>query len=378
MGIPLLDLQRVHQPILEELVASARRVLETGQFILGPEVAAFEAEAARYLGAAHAIGVSSGTDALRATLDVLAMRGRKGRVITTPYTFIATAEAIGQAGFEPLFVDVDVETGLLDLDLLPEETDDIVGVVPVHLFGQCLDMDRLLAWAGERGMWVVEDTAQSFGACWQGRQSGTLGTAGCFSFFPSKNLGGAGDGGLITTNDDELARYLRAARAHGVLTRKYYSDFLSGNYRLDAMQAALLRVKLPHVDAWNRARFEVAERYQALWEQSGLLRAGLVRPLARMEGSTHVYHQYVVRISRRDEVAAALSAAGIGNAVYYPAPLHVQEAFAHLGLAPEAFPGAMALAQSSLALPVFPGLTADEQERVVDCVRSLLLDRRRD
>jgi dTDP-4-amino-4,6-dideoxygalactose transaminase len=373
VAIPLLDLKRVHAPILDDLAAAARQVLETGQFILGPHVTAFEEEVAAYLGVAHAIGVSSGTDALRAVLAVLAMNRGKGKVLTTPYTFIATAEAICQAGLEPVFVDVDVNTGLLDLDLLPEDGSGIVGIVPVHLFGQCVDMDRLLAYARDRDLWVVEDTAQSFGATWRGVQSGALGTAGCFSFFPSKNLGGAGDGGLITTQDDELARYLRAARAHGVLSQKYYSDFLSGNYRLDAMQAALLRVKLPHIDAWNGARQAVADVYQALWEQSGLLRKGLVRPLGLASGSSHVFHQYVIRVACRDEVAAALTAARIGNAVYYPAPLHLQQAFAWMGHTPESFPAAMELARTSLALPVFPGLTESEQEAVVACVHEVLM-----
>lgn len=372
MRIPLLDLRRVHGPLLEQMTAAVRQVLESGQFILGPGVAAFESQAAAYLGVPHAIGVSSGTDALRAMLAVLAMTGRKGTVLTTPYTFIATAEAISQAGLEPRFVDVDVNTGLLDLSLLPEEAEDIVGVVPVHLFGQCVPMDPLLEYARRRGMWVVEDSAQSFGATWKGVQSGAIGTAGCFSFFPSKNLGGAGDGGLVTTADDELAKYMRASRGHGVLTRKYYSDFLSGNYRLDALQAALLSVKLPYIDEWNRGRLEVADRYLELWEESGLLRKGLVRPLARVEGSSHVFHQYVVRVARRDVVAQALRDAGIACAVYYPAPLHVQDAFSYMGHKPEDFPASMELARTTLALPVFPGLTLVEQREIVQCVANCL------
>lgn len=373
MRIPLLDLQRVHEPILDELTEAARQVIETGQFILGPGVAAFEEAAAEYLGVPHAIGVSSGTDALRATLSVLAMTGKKGSVLTTPYTFIATAEAIHQAGLVPRFIDVDVNTGLLDLTLLPEESDDIVGIVPVHLFGQCVPMDPLMEYANARGLWVVEDTAQSFGATWKGIQSGAIGAAGCFSFFPSKNLGGAGDGGLVTTRDGELARYVRASRAHGVLKRKYYSDFLSGNYRLDALQAAILKVKLPYIDEWNGARLAVADRYQELWEQSGLLRKGLVRPLAREEESSHVYHQYVVRVARRDAVAQALRDAGIACAVYYPAPLHLQDAFSYMGHEPQDFPASMELARTTLALPVFPGLTLAEQEEIVSCVTSCLM-----
>jgi dTDP-4-amino-4,6-dideoxygalactose transaminase len=371
--IPLLDLQRVHKPILDEMTEAAREVLATGRFILGPGVAAFEDAAASYLGVPHAIGVSSGTDALRATLSVLAMTGKKGTVLTTPYTFIATAEAIQQAGLTPRFVDVDVNTGLMDLSCLPVETEDIVGVVPVHLFGQCVPMDPLMEYARANEMWVVEDSAQSFGATWKGTQSGAIGAAGCFSFFPSKNLGGAGDGGLVTTCDDELAKYVRASRAHGVLTRKYYSDFLSGNYRLDALQAAILRVKLPYIDEWNQARLAVADRYLELWEKSGLLRKGLVRPLAREAGSSHVFHQYVVRVAQRDVVAEALRTAGIACAVYYPAPLHLQEAFSYMGHSPEDFPASMELARTTLALPVFPGLTMAEQEEVVNCVKDCLM-----
>ncbi len=373
MRIPLLDLQRVHQPILDQMTEAAREVLATGRFILGPGVASFEAAAADYLGVSHAIGVSSGTDALRATLSVLAMTGKKGTVLTMPYTFIATAEAISQAGFSPRFIDVDVNTGLLDLSCLPTETEDIVGIVPVHLFGQCVPMDPLMEYAEANNMWVVEDTAQSFGATWKGTQSGAIGAAGCFSFFPSKNLGGAGDGGLVTTNDDELARYVRASRAHGVLKRKYYSDFLSGNYRLDALQAAILSVKLPYIDEWNLARLEVADRYQELWERSGLLRKGLVRPLAREAGSSHVFHQYVVRVAQRDLVAQALRDASIACAVYYPAPLHLQDAFSYMGHAPEDFPASMELARTTLALPVFPGLTMGEQEEIVSCVNDCLM-----
>jgi dTDP-4-amino-4,6-dideoxygalactose transaminase len=261
----------------------------------------------------------------------------------------------------------------MDLSCLPVETEDIVGVVPVHLFGQCVPMDPLMEYARANEMWVVEDSAQSFGATWKGTQSGAIGAAGCFSFFPSKNLGGAGDGGLVTTCDDELAKYVRASRAHGVLTRKYYSDFLSGNYRLDALQAAILRVKLPYIDEWNQARLAVADRYLELWEKSGLLRKGLVRPLAREAGSSHVFHQYVVRVAQRDVVAEALRTAGIACAVYYPAPLHLQEAFSYMGHSPEDFPASMELARTTLALPVFPGLTMAEQEEVVNCVKDCLM-----
>lgn len=370
MKIPLLDVGRMHAGLEEELVAAARAVILDGRYIMGPEIGRFEEEMARYLGTGHAIGVSSGTDALLAALSVLFRRRGGGRVITTPFTFIATAEAIVAAGFEPLFLDIVPETGLLDLGQLPDHPQGIVGIVPVHLFGQCLPMTPLLEYARQHGMWVVEDGAQCLGAAWDGRMAGTMGEFGCFSFFPSKNLGGFGDGGLVATADPELARWVRAARVHGVLNRKYNSDFLSGNYRLDTLQAALLRVKLRHVDRWNEQRREAAARYLSLLGQAGLIAGGQIRPLSPVAGSTHVFHQFVVRAERRDELAAALSDAGIATAVYYPVPLHVQPAFASLGLPAQAFPAAMELASQALALPLFPGITALEQEEVVGRIRS--------
>ena len=376
MRIPLLDLQRVHRPILDEMVEAARGVLESCRFIMGPEVSAFEEEVAAFLGAGHAIGVSNGTDALRASLSVLGMLKGKGKVLTTPFTFVATAEAIAVAGFEPVFVDVDEETAIMDLEKLPVASEaGIVGVVPVHLFGQCVPMDALFDYAGDK-VWVVEDSAQSFGAAYKGRQSGTMGDAGCFSFFPSKNLGGAGDGGLITTNDDELARWFRASRVHGVLTKKYHTDFFSGNYRLDALQAAILRVKLRHVARWNEERTEVGTAYGRLFSEAGLTERGDIVPLSHVPDSDHVYHQYVVKARRRDDVAARLKEKGIASAVYYPVPLHIQKAFHYLGYKPEDLPVSMQLSRVALALPVFPGMTREEQETVVSVIADFYAEER--
>jgi len=348
---------------------AAVEVVVSGRYIMGPAVADFEAAAADYLGAKFAIGVSNGTDALRASLAVLAARRGPGKVATTPFTFIATAEAIKTAGLEVVFVDVDPGTGLLDLELLEEQmSPHMVGVVPVHLFGQCVPMSRLMALAASHDLWVVEDAAQSFGARVDGKMSGTIGALGCYSFFPSKNLGAAGDAGLIVTDDEELASWCRASRVHGVLTRKYYSDFLSGNYRLDALQAAILLAKLPHVDSWNRARQQVARRYEELFAAAGLLEAGEVRLFREEPESTHVYHQFVVLARRRDQLLATLREADIGCAVYYPAPLHLQKAFAYLGHRPQDFPVSMELSESALALPVFPGLTESEQGYVVETI----------
>ncbi len=362
MPVPLLDLSRIHAPLLGRMTEAAAAVLAEGKYILGPNVTAFEKEAAQWLGTPHAVGVSNGTDALSAAFRALSLTRGTGRVATTPFTFIATAETIATAGFTPVFVDVDPETGLLDLDRLAQ-VPDLVGVVPVHLFGQCVDMDRLMTISRERGWWVVEDAAQSFGARWGGKMSGTLGTAGSYSFFPSKNLGGVGDGGLVTTSDPELAALVRSARAHGSSGRKYHHDFLSGNLRLDEMQAAILRVKLPHVAAWNEERRNVAARYDRLLEQSGLLPRGQVVPLRR--NGDHVFHQYVVRAVERDRLAEHLQRNGIGHAVYYPVPLHTMKPFQYLGYRPEDLPASMLLSRQTLALPVFPGLSQDEQEEVV-------------
>jgi len=346
--------------------AAVCEVLESGRFILGPNVESFEREVSGYLGTTHAIGVSSGTDALKSVLQVLALTRGKGKVFTTPFTFIATGEAVSSAGLEPVFVDIVEDTCLMDLAQVADRADSsCVGVVPVHLFGQCVDMNSLSTIALEHGLWVVEDAAQSFGARFDGKMSGAIGDAGCFSFFPSKNLGAAGDGGLICTNDDELARWCRASRVHGVLERKYYHDFLSGNYRLDAIQAALLRVKLKHVEKWNAERRVAAERYGTLFSESGLTGKELVRPLNLVPGSTHVYHQYVVLAKARDSLAAHLRDNGIATAIYYPVPLHIQKAFARLGYRPDDLPVSMQVSTRSLALPMFPGLTAGEQEEIV-------------
>jgi dTDP-4-amino-4,6-dideoxygalactose transaminase len=362
MPVPLLDLSRIHAPLLAQMSQAAAGVIADGRYILGPNVAAFEKEAAEWLGAPHAVGVSNGTDALSAAFRALALTRGTGRVATTPFTFIATAETVATAGFTPVFVDVDCETGLIDLDLLAS-IPDLVGVVPVHLFGQCVDMDRLMALASERGWWVVEDAAQSFGARWGNRMSGTIGTAGCYSFFPSKNLGGVGDGGLVTTSDPELAALVRSARAHGSSGRKYHHDFLSGNLRLDEIQAAILRVKLPCVAAWNEERRAVAARYGRLFEERGLLASGQIRPLSC--NGDHVFHQYVVRADDRDRLAAHLQKHGVGHAVYYPVPLHTMKPFHYLGYQPDDLPVSMLLSRQTLALPVFPGLTGAEQEEVV-------------
>lgn len=365
--IPLLDISRTHAGLEPAIEAALTQVFRSGRYILGPEVTAFEEEMAAWLDVPHAVGVSSGTDALVAALQALGV-GPGDEVITTPFTFIATADAMLRLGGVPRFVDVDPETLIMDPARLEEAiTARTRGIVPVHLFGQCADMAAIAAVAARHGLWVLEDVAQATGARWNGRPAGGLAVAGCFSFFPSKNLGALGDGGLVTTRDPDLADRVRWIRTHGA-KRKYYHDIPGGNYRLDALQAAVLRVKLPHLTAWNDARAERAARYDRLIGEAGLAASGAVRPLGRQPGSTHVYHQYVVRVRDRSRAMEILAARGIGHAIYYPVPLHLQICLGELAGRVGDHPVAEAACAEVLALPIFPGLTDDEQDAVVDAL----------
>ncbi|NPA93751.1 MAG: DegT/DnrJ/EryC1/StrS family aminotransferase [Chloroflexi bacterium] len=316
--IPIYDPRPEIEALWDEIHAAIDRVLRSGRFILGPEVEAFEREVAEYLGVKYAIGVNSGTDALVIALRALGI-GPGDQVITTPFTFFATAEAISLVGAQPVFVDIDPVTFNIDPARIPAAiTPRTKAILPVHLYGHAADMDPILEIAREHGLKVLEDVAQAFGGAYKGRKLGSLGDAAAFSFFPTKNLGGFGDGGLIATNDPQVADLARMLRAHGA-RRKYYNEMLGYNSRLDALQAAVLRVKLKHVDEWNRRRREVAARYQkALGKLEGVI---LPR---EMSYAYHVYHQYTVRIlhGRREEVRRRLTEAGIGTMVYYPVPLH--------------------------------------------------------
>lgn len=321
--VPILDLATEIEFLWDDLMAAITRVLRSGQFILGPEVEAFEREVAEYLGVKHAIGLNSGTDALVIGLRALGV-GPGDEVITTPFTFFATAEAISLVGATPVFVDIDPRTFNLDPELIPAAiTPRTKAILPVHLYGRPAEMEPILAIAEEHGLKVLEDCAQAFGATYSGRKVGTLGHAGAFSFFPSKNLGAYGDGGLLVTDDDQVAEMARMLRAHGS-RRKYHNEMVGYNSRLDALQAAILRVKLPHVDRWNAQRREVARRYNQLLD--GV--PGLVLPEIT-EG--HVFHQYTVRIlgGKRDAVQQSLARAGIGTMVYYPIPLHRLPVYGH-------------------------------------------------
>ncbi len=367
--VPLLDLQAQYRPIREELLAAVVRVCDSQRFILGPEVEAFEAEIAAHIGVAHAIGVSSGTDALLAAMMAFGI-GPGDEVITTMYSFFATAGCIARLGATPKLVDVDPLTyNLSPDDVSAALTPRTKAIVPVHLYGLCAEMDPILEIARSAGVPVIEDACQAIGATDRGCPAGTMGTAACFSFFPSKNLGGFGDGGLVTTNDGGLASEIRAIRNHGE-TSRYHHQQIGGNFRLDALQAAVLRVKLPHLAGWTAMRRDNAARYHDLF---GNLFAGgpIVLPVEPPD-KLHIYNQFVVRVRDRDRVRAFLADQGIGTAIYYPVPFHAQRCFEYLGHRPGDFPVAEEAADSSLALPIYGELTAAQQESVVRAIAAAL------
>jgi dTDP-4-amino-4,6-dideoxygalactose transaminase len=359
--IPMVDLKRQYLEIKDEVVSGLLQALENSQFILGPNVAAFEQEAAAYLGTGHAIGVASGTDALHLALAAAGI-GPGDEVITSAFTFIATAEAIRYVGATPVFVDIDPHS----FNIVPELAERAItprtrAILPVHLFGQPADMPALVDICLRHGLLLIEDCAQSFGAAVGRGMTGTIGALGCFSFFPSKNLGGYGDGGLVTTNSAELADQVRMLRNHGSKVR-YHHSAIGYNSRLDELQAVILRVKLKRIDRYNAGRRRVAHRYTELLAGSG------VTPPAEDGIGTHVYHQYTIVSEQRDAIARELAAAGIASAVYYPIPLHEQEVFRsdYPGLS---LPVTESVAQRCLSLPIFPEMSDDEISQVVQAIR---------
>ncbi|HXW04742.1 MAG TPA: DegT/DnrJ/EryC1/StrS family aminotransferase [Vicinamibacterales bacterium] len=369
MVVPLLDLEAQYGPIRDELLAAVTRVCDSQRFIMGPEVDALERDLAGYIGAGHAIAVSSGTDALLVAMMALGI-GPGDEVLTSSYSFFATAGCITRLGATPRFVDIDPATSNLDASAVRSAiTARTKAIVPVHLYGLCADMDPLLEIATGSGLPIIEDACQAIGAGYKGRQAGTMGRAACFSFFPSKNLGAFGDGGLVTTDDAALAAEIRLLRNHGA-EPKYVHHRVGGNFRLDALQAAVLRVKLPYLPRWTEMRRVNAARYGRLVAEHGLSDA-VVLPV-EPDGLRHVYHQFVVRVPRRDEVRARLSAAGIGTEVYYPLPFHLQPCFASLGYAAGDFPAAEAAAASTLALPIYGELTTEQQAAVVRALAGAL------
>ena len=373
-GVPLLDLGRQYAAIREEILAAVERVCSSQHFILGAEVEALERELAAFTGAAQAVGCASGTDALWLALTAVGVHPGDS-VITTAFSFFASASAIVRAGGLPVFVDVDPHTLNLDphqleAHLRAGKSTRLRALLPVHLYGQCADMDALRQLADEFQVAIVEDAAQAIGARWRDARAGSIGALATFSFYPSKNLSAYGDAGLVTTNQAEFADHMRLLRNHGS-PQRYLHEELGWNCRLDAIQAAVLRVKLPHVETWNRKRREHAAAYDLLLTQSGLISAtgdSPVRVLTRSPHAHHVYHQYVIRAQRRDQLRQFLTDRKIGTEIYYPIPLHLQPVFAYLGYREGDLPESERAAREVLALPMFPELTDEEQQWVVESI----------
>ena len=362
--VPLLDLKKQYATLRDPIRAATDELFESQGFILGPKVEAFERSIAAYVGVKHAIGMSSGTDAQLAAMMALGV-GPGDDVVTSPYTFFASAGAVVRLGARPVFCDIDPATYNVDPAKLAKAiTPRTKAIQPVHLYGQCADMDPILAVAKAKGIPVIEDACQSLGAAYKGRKAGALGDFGAFSFFPSKNLGGFGDGGMVTTNDDAMAAKLRALRMHGE-TSRYHHSIVGGNFRLDALQAVVLHVKLPHLDGWAEGRRQnAAEIERRFLEHGGRTyeQGGIAFP-REAPGCHHVFNQFVVRVARgrRDLLKDRLAELKIGHAIYYPVPLHLQECFANLGGKPGDFPLAEKAALETLALPVFPELTPSQK-----------------
>lgn len=370
MRVPLLDLKAQYATIKPEVEKAIAEVMESQHFILGPKVEECEQEIAKYSACAHGVGVTSGTDALLMCL-IAENIGPGDEVVTTPYSFFATAGAIARLGARPVFVDIDPVTFNLRVDQIAAKvTLKTKAIIPVHLFGQMAAMDGVIDVARKHGLAVIEDAAQAIGAEDQGRRAGSIGHYGCFSFFPSKNLGAAGDGGMIVTNDAARAEKLRILRAHGSKP-KYHHKVVGGNFRLDALQAAVVTVKLRHLDDWTAGRQRNAARYDRMFADAGL--AGRVG-LPKVAASRHIFNQYVIRVPERDKVQAGMLERGVGTEVYYPIPLHLQECFAYLGMPPGSFPESERAAKETLALPIYPELTEEQQKYVVDAIGEALAD----
>jgi dTDP-4-amino-4,6-dideoxygalactose transaminase len=365
MPVPLLDLDAQYRPLRDALIAAMTRVADSQRFIMGPEIDALERELAAMLGIRHAVAVSSGTDAL--LLALMALDIKPGDEVVTPtFSFFATAGAVARLGARPVLVDIDPATFNID----PAETAAAItpktkAIIPVHLFGLCADLDPIMEVANRAGIPVVEDAAQAIGSSYGTRPAGGIGALGCFSFFPSKNLGAFGDAGLLTTNDDALAQRARLLRTHG-MQPKYYHHVVGGNFRMDALQAAVLRVKAPHLAAWTHARRRNAERYRCLFQEAGLDRA-ITLP-QEPAGYRHIFNQFVIRTPERDALKRHLDEHGIGNEIYYPVPFHLQPCFADLGYRRGAFPHAERAADESLAIPIYGELTAAQQQTVVSTI----------
>src|SRR2546423_11901071 len=367
MSVPLLDLRAQYSAIRDRVRESVDRVFESQAFVLGAEVEALEEEVARYSQTRHAIACASGSDAL--LLAMMALDVKAGdEVITTPHTFFATASSVTRLGARPIFVDIDPRTyNINPASIEAAITERTRAIMPVHIYGQCAEMDEILEVAARHSIAVVEDAAQAIGAEDRGRRAGSMGAIGCLSFYPSKNLGAAGDGGMVITSDDCHAQRLRMLHVHGE-ENKYHHDLVGINSRLDELQAAVLRVKLQHLEDWTRARERKAQQYELLFIDAGL-REHVTTPYSRSDGR-HVFHLFVIRVSadRRDELREYLSAHGVGNGVYYPVPQHLQKCFAYLGYQTGDLPLTEAAAAETVALPMYPELTDAQQDYVVGTV----------
>ena len=373
MQVPLLDLKKQYAVIRKEVQAVTEEIYESQYFIMGPHVEGLEEDIAAYCRTDQAIGVSSGSDALIIALMALGV-GSGDLVLTTPYTFFATAGAVARVGARPVFVDIDPDTYNISPILLAQaiealpagQREKVKAVIPVHLYGQCADMEPILKTAADYRLPVIEDAAQAIGAEYQGRRAGSMGRFGCFSFFPSKNLGAFGDGGVVTTGDRQLGETLRILRNHGA-EPKYYHHIIGGNFRLDALQAAIVSIKLRYLDDWTAGRQKNAQNYRELFQAAGL-DARLKLPVEKQ--GRHIYNQFVIAIpDRRDDLRAYLQEAGIGTEIYYPVPLHLQKCFAGLEYGVGDFPAAEQAALQTLALPIFPELTPDQQAYTVEKIK---------
>ncbi len=362
MAVPLLDLDAQYRPLRDQLIAAMTRVADSQRFIMGPEIDALERELAAMLGVRHAIAVSSGTDALLLALMALDIKAGD-EVVTTTYSFFATAGAVARLGARPVLVDIDPATFNIDTaQAVAAITPRTKAIMPVHLFGLSADLDPIMEAADRAGIPVIEDAAQAIGSSYKSRPVGGIGAFGCFSFFPSKNLGAFGDAGLLTANDDALAERARLLRTHG-MKPKYYHHLVGANFRMDALQAAILRVKAPHLATWTEGRQRNAARYRTLFRDAGL--DGAITLPTEPADRTHIYNQFVVRTPDRDGLKRHLDSQGIGNEIYYPVPFHMQPCFADLGYQRGAFPHAERAAAESLAVPVYGELTPAQQEAVV-------------
>ena len=374
MKVPLLDLKEQYKSIKEEILKVAEEIFESQYFILGPRVEALEKDIAGYCSSKHALGVSSGTDALLISL-MAADIASQHTVITTPYTFFATAGSIFRTGARPIFVDIDPDT----YNISPERLERVIAsmtdnelariraVIPVHLYGQCADMDPILKIAKKYNLFVIEDAAQAIGAEYRGRRAGSMGDFGCFSFFPSKNLGAFGDGGMVTTGSDELYDKLRVLRVHGSHP-KYYHKLAGGNFRLDAFQAAVVSVKLKHLDKWTKSRQENARKYRELFADSGI---DDVIKLPVEKEDRHIYNQFVISVTdKRDDLRLFLNEVGVGTEIYYPIPMHLQECFLDLNYKKGDFPVAEHAALHTVALPIYPELSDDQLAYVVEKIKA--------